>query len=126
MFCFSFFSDARPPAGLGLLFDVRSVFVWPTHQLSAPFDYVGACPFVKVGGILLGGRDEVDDDHGARLLIDSHGKPVVDPVWALYDHTIARGGAKPTLIEWDTDVPEWRVLAAEAARANAALAQFAQ
>ena len=46
---------------------------------------------------------------------------MVDPVWALYRHTIARGGAKPTLIEWDNDVPDWPELAAEAERARAIL-----
>jgi uncharacterized protein (UPF0276 family) len=50
---------------------------------------------------------------------------VVDPVWALYAHTIARAGARPTLIEWDNDVPDWPVLAAEAGRAGAMLAKAA-
>jgi uncharacterized protein (UPF0276 family) len=61
------------------------------------------------------------DDHGAPLLIDSHGREVVDPVWALYAHTIARSGPRPTLIEWDTDVPDWPTLRAEAERAAAIL-----
>ncbi|MFM7445511.1 MAG: DUF692 family multinuclear iron-containing protein, partial [Tabrizicola sp.] len=52
-----------------------------------------------------------------RLLIDSHGTEVVDPVWALYARVIGRAGAMPTLIEWDNDVPDWPVLAAEAGRA---------
>ncbi len=121
-----FLSEIATRTGCGLLFDVNNVFVSATNQQTDPLSYIDAFPLDKVGEIHLGGHDEDEDDHGARLLIDSHGKPVVDPVWALYDHTIARGGAKPTLIEWDTDVPEWRVLAAEAARANAALAQFAQ
>jgi uncharacterized protein (UPF0276 family) len=46
---------------------------------------------------------------------------VVDPVWALYAHTIARSGPRPTLIEWDTDVPDWPTLRAEAERAAAIL-----
>ncbi|MEL6595666.1 MAG: DUF692 domain-containing protein [Pseudomonadota bacterium] len=121
-----FLSEIATRTGCGLLFDVNNVFVSATNQQTDPLSYIDAFPLDKVGEIHLGGHDEDEDDHGAKLLIDSHGKPVVDPVWALYDHTIARGGAKPTLIEWDTDVPEWRVLAAEAARANAALAQFAQ
>jgi uncharacterized protein len=50
-------------------------------------------------------------------LIDSHGAEVVDPVWALYARVIEAAGPLPTLIEWDNDVPEWPVLAAEAARA---------
>ncbi|MEL6510098.1 MAG: DUF692 domain-containing protein [Pseudomonadota bacterium] len=121
-----FLSEIATRTGCGLLFDVNNVFVSATNQQTDPLSYIDAFPLDKVGEIHLGGHDEDEDDHGAKLLIDSHGKPVVDPVWALYDHTIVRGGAKPTLIEWDTDVPEWRVLAAEAARANAALAQFAQ
>ena len=39
----------------------------------------------------------------------------------LYAHTIARAGPRPTLIEWDTDVPDFPVLEAEAARAAALL-----
>jgi uncharacterized protein (UPF0276 family) len=45
----------------------------------------------------------------------------VDPVWELYAHVIARAGARPTLIEWDNDVPDWAVLQAEAARAASVL-----
>ena len=58
----------------------------------------------------------IADDAGRPLLIDSHGCPVADPVWALYAHAIARGGAKPTLIEWDNDVPPLPKLIAEAGR----------
>ena len=39
---------------------------------------------------------------------------MADPVWALYRDVIVRGGARPTLIEWDNDVPDWDVLRAEA------------
>jgi uncharacterized protein (UPF0276 family) len=73
-----------------------------------------------VGEIHLGGHDEDADDHGAPLLIDSHGREVADPVWALLDIRW-RGGPRPLLVEWDTDVPDWPVLAAEAARAASAL-----
>ena len=121
-----FLAEIARRTGCGLLFDVNNVFVSATNQQTDPLSYIDAFPLDMVGEIHLGGHDEDVDDHGAPLLIDSHGKPVVDPVWALYDHTIARGGAKPTLIEWDNDVPDWPVLAAEAARADAALAKIAQ
>ena len=71
--------------------------------------------------IHLGGHDEQTDDTGAPLLIDAHGAPVADPVWALYESVIARTGPLPTLIEWDNDVPDWPVLAAEARAAGAIL-----
>ena len=75
-----------------------------------------------MGEIHVGGHDEDTDDAGAPLLIDSHGKPVVDPVWALLEYTLARTGPKPVLVEWDNDVPDWPVLQAEAHRAASALA----
>jgi len=107
--------------GCGLLLDVNNVYVSAVNQQTSAAAYIDAFPLEAVGEIHLGGHDEDRDDHGQRLLIDSHGAPVVDPVWDLFAHTIARGGARPTLIEWDTDVPDWPVLAAEAARAAAIL-----
>ena len=58
---------------------------------------------------------------GAALLIDSHDRAVADEVLALYAALSLRIGPRPTLIEWDNDVPDWQVLAAEAARATALL-----
>lgn len=103
--------------GCGLLLDVNNVYVSGTNQNYDPASYLDAFPLHLVGEIHLGGHDEDRDDHGNRLLIDSHRAEVVDPVWALYAHVIAKAGPRPTLIEWDNDVPDWPVLVAEAARA---------
>ncbi|MEJ6478551.1 MAG: DUF692 family protein, partial [Octadecabacter sp.] len=111
--------------GCGLLLDVNTVFVSATTLGYSPQGYIDDYPLLAVGEIHLGGHDEDADEHGAPLLIDSHGCEVVDPVWALLDHTLTQSGPRPLLIEWDTDVPEWDVLAAEAKRADAALAVFA-
>jgi uncharacterized protein len=108
--------------GCGLLLDVNNVYVSGVNQNTDPLAYIRAFPLAHVGEIHLGGHDEDLDAHGARLLIDSHGAEVVDPVWDLYRQTIALSGPKPTLIEWDNDVPDWPVLAAEAARAAAIMA----
>ena len=107
--------------GCGLLLDVNNVFVSATNLKTSPQDYINAFPLDAVGEIHLGGHDADTDETGAPLLIDSHGKPVADPVWTLLDYTLARSGPKPLLIEWDTDVPDWTTLAAEAQRAAAAL-----
>ena len=107
--------------GCGLLLDVNNVYVACTNRGADPTAYVDAFPLDAVGEIHLGGHDAQEDEHGAPLLIDSHGARVIDPVWALYAHTIARTGPRPTLIEWDNDVPDWPVLAAEAARAAGVL-----
>ncbi len=116
-----FLTEIARRTGCGLLLDVNNVFVSATNQQIDPVAYVDAFPHHHVGEIHLGGHDEDEDEHGATLLIDSHGREVVDPVWELYEHTLQAGGAKPTLIEWDNDVPEWPVLAAEAVRAEAVL-----
>ena len=108
-------------AGCGLLLDVNNVFVSATNLKTSPQAYIDDFPLEAVGEVHLGGHDEDEDETGAPLLIDSHGKAVVDPVWALLDYTLAKSGPKPLLIEWDTDVPEWSILAAEIARADQAL-----
>ena len=116
-----FLAEITRRTGCGLLLDVNNVFVSATNLDFSPQGYIDAFALDQVGEIHLGGHDEDEDDHGKPLLIDSHGAEVVDPVWALLDYTLAKSGPKPVLVEWDTDVPEWPVLAAEAARAATAL-----
>jgi len=118
-----FLRDVARLSGCGLLLDVNNVFVSATNLGYSPQGYIEDYPLDLVGEIHLGGHDEDHDDHGAPLLIDSHGREVADPVWALLDLTLEKSGPKPLLIEWDTDVPDWPVLAAEAGRAASALAQ---
>ncbi|WP_296490436.1 DUF692 domain-containing protein [Rhodoferax sp.] len=52
------------------------------------------------------------------IVIDDHGSRVQDEVWALYRHAVRQFGALPTLIEWDTDLPDLSVLLDEAGRAR--------
>ena len=118
-----FLAELVRRTGCGLLLDVNNVFVSATNLGYSPTGYIDAYPVAHVGEIHLGGHDTDADDQGAPLLIDSHGREVADPVWALLDYTLDKTGRKPLLIEWDTDVPEWPILQAEAARADAALAK---
>ena len=97
-----------------------------TNHGTDPSAYLAAFPLTRVKEIHLGGHDEQTDDTGAPLLIDAHGSPVADPVWALYESVIARTGPLPTLIEWDNDVPDWPLLAGEARAANAILGRAAE
>lgn len=116
-----FLSELVRRTGCGLLLDVNNVFISATNLGLSAQDYIEAFPLHAVGEIHVGGHDEETDDHGAPLLIDSHGKPVDDPVWALLDITLAKSGARPVLVEWDTDVPDWPTLRREAERASLAL-----
>jgi uncharacterized protein (UPF0276 family) len=112
-----FLAEIARRTGCGLLLDVNNVHVSATNQQTDAQTIIDRFPHHLVGEIHLGGHDADTDDHGAPLLIDSHGREVADPVWALYARTIARSGIKPTLIEWDNDVPDWPVLRSEAERA---------
>lgn len=112
-----FLREVARRTGCGLLLDVNNVFVSATNLNFNAADYLADFPVELVGEVHLGGHFADADDHGAPLLIDNHGAAVVDPVWQLYADVIGRAGPLPTLIEWDNDVPDWPVLAAEAARA---------
>lgn len=104
--------------GCGLLLDVNNVYVSATNHNYDANAYLRDFPIDHVGEIHLGGHAPETDDTGAPLLIDSHDREVIDPVWALYESTVDRSGAVPTLIEWDSEIPQWDTLAAEAARAD--------
>lgn len=112
--------------GCGLLLDINNVFVSATNHGFAALEYLAEFPLAHVGEIHLAGHAEQTDDEGDLLLIDSHDGPVADAVWKLFDIVIGRRGAVPTLVEWDSDIPEWPVLKAEAAAAQAILDHHVQ
>jgi uncharacterized protein (UPF0276 family) len=111
--------------GCGLLLDVNNVFVSATNHGYAALDYLADFPLAEVGEIHLAGHAEQTDDEGERLLIDSHDEPVADAVWMLYETVISRCGPLPTLIEWDSKIPAWPILRAEATAAQTILDRFA-
>lgn len=107
--------------GCGLLLDVNNVEVCATNVNYDAKAYIEAFPVEHVGEIHLAGAAETQDDLGKRMLIDAHGSPVEPSVWSLYRSALRRTGPKPTLVEWDNDVPAWPVLYAEAMKAEAVL-----
>lgn len=115
-----FLAEIARRTGCGLLLDVNNVFVSATNHRFDARAWLAALPLAAVGQVHLAGHATEDLPSGP-LLIDSHGQPVAEPVWALYAELIARTGPLPTLVEWDTDVPAFAVLLAEARRAGAIL-----
>ena len=107
--------------GCSLLLDVNNVFVSATNHGFPPLQYLSDFPLAGVGEIHLAGHAEQADDEGEVLLIDSHDGPVADPVWKLFEIVVVQHGPIPTLIEWDSNIPDWRILKAEAAAAQAIL-----
>jgi uncharacterized protein len=111
--------------GCGLLLDVNNVFVSATNHGYSALDYLSDFPIEHVGELHLAGHAEQVDDEGDRLLIDSHDGPVADAVWKLFDIVVSRSGPIPTLVEWDSNIPGWPVLKAEAKAAQQILDRHA-
>jgi uncharacterized protein len=112
-----FLAELTCRTGCGLLLDVNNVFVSATNHQTDARRYLADFPLHAVHEIHLGGHATEALPSGP-LLIDAHGTPVAEPVWALYAEVIGRIGACPTLVEWDNDVPPFATLMDEAARAD--------
>lgn len=117
----AFIREVSRRTGCGLLLDINNVFVSATNHGFDALRYLADFPIERVGEIHLAGHAEQSDDEGDLLLIDSHDGPVDDAVWKLYEIVIRRAGPVPTLIEWDSEIPDWPVLKAEATAAQVIL-----
>jgi uncharacterized protein (UPF0276 family) len=103
------------------LLDINNVFVSATNHGFTALQCLADFPLAHVGEIHLAGHAEQSDDERDVLLVDSHDGPVADAVWKLFEIVIARCCPIPTLIEWDSKIPDWPILKAEAAAAQAIL-----
>ncbi|MFT7388941.1 MAG: hypothetical protein ACI8VC_002203 [Candidatus Endobugula sp.] len=106
----------------GLLLDINNVYVSANNQHYSPEEYLDHYPLHAVGEIHLAGhaREVIDNE---VVLIDDHGSPVIDDVWALFSYALQKMTdnnllSPPTLIEWDTDIPELSVLVNEVDKAR--------
>jgi len=108
-----FLGELARRTGCGLLCDVNNIYVSCWNLGGDPVAYLDALPAHAVSELHLAGH-AVNDADGQTLLIDDHGAPVADAVWTLYTHALSRFGPVPTLIEWDTNIPELAVLQSEA------------
>jgi uncharacterized protein (UPF0276 family) len=119
-----FLGELAERTGCGLLCDISNVYVSAHNMGFDPCRYIDELPVEAVGELHLGGFTAEPDgpNSGADILIDTHAARVADPVWALYAHAVRRFGAKPTLIEWDNDIPAFATLLDEAMRADQVMA----
>jgi hypothetical protein len=109
-----FFAQLCRRTGCAMLLDVNNIMVnalnaGAADPLASCLAYVDSLPRSIVGEIHLAGYC-----HTGHLVIDDHGSRVRPAVWNVYEHTLRRFGAVPTLVEWDTDLPALPVLLGEA------------
>ncbi len=120
-----FLGELVRATGCGVLLDVNNIHVSamnqgadPARALQAYLDHV---PHGAIGEIHLAGHAVRDLGGGRQVRIDDHGSRVSPEVWALYETAIQALGPRPTLIEWDTDLPPFGLLQEEAATAQVVL-----
>jgi uncharacterized protein len=114
-----FVAEIAERADCGVLLDCNNVYVSAKNHGFEPEQYIDAIPVGRVTQMHLAGHT----DKG-RYILDTHSDHVRDEVWSLYARAVERFGAVSTLIEWDDDIPEWDVLAAEAEKARTMRAQI--
>lgn len=115
-----FLVEACQRSGCQLLLDLNNLVVNATNTQTDSIhehvtQFLALIPAHLVGEIHLAGCTPVPQ---GEIMVDDHSHPVPDNVWAVYKEALALFGPKPTLIEWDTDLPAWQTLIAEAEKAR--------
>jgi len=111
-----FMAEAARTTGCGILLDINNVYVNAVNFRLDPLAFLRAIPAQAVWEMHLAGFDRF-----GRWLIDTHGQVVHSDVWTLYQWAIDHFGPRPTLIEWDTNLPPLPVLVEQATQADAIL-----
>lgn len=120
-----FINEVLRRTGCGLLLDVNNVYVSCINHHRDPYATILALRHQSVGEIHLAGFAQEQDATGDALLIDSHGSPVAQAVWHLYEYALDCVGPIATLIERDNDIPPFDVLFEEAEQAERLLCAYA-
>ena len=112
-----FLVEAAKRSGAKLLLDVNNIHVSAHNHGFDEINYINSIPVDMVKEIHLAGF-AINEIEGHKIYIDDHGARVYPEVWNLFESTVQRFGDIPTLIEWDTNVPELAVLLDEARKAE--------
>jgi uncharacterized protein (UPF0276 family) len=113
-----FMAHVARVTGCHLLCDVNNLYVSACNHGWDPNTYLNALPAAAIAEIHLAGHAVRPLASGRELRIDDHGSRVAPAVWELYAQSLRTYGPKPTLIEWDTNIPALEVLIEQAAQAT--------
>jgi hypothetical protein len=108
-----FLAELTRRTGCGILFDVENLYVNMRNLGVDANAFISAIPAAAVKEYHLAGYSARDG-----CLVDTHDHPVYPEVWELYESVLRQIGPRPTLIEWDSNIPALSVLMGEAARAQ--------
>ena len=108
-----FLAELVRRTGCGILFDVENLYVNARNLGVDAGAFIAALPVDAVGEYHLAGFSTREG-----CLVDTHDHPVHPEVWQLYQAALQKIGPRPTLLEWDSDIPALPVLMGEAAKAQ--------
>lgn len=108
-----FINRVLEESGCELLFDINNIYVNGFNHGYDPKKFIDALHLDRVKYIHMAGHEKVSDD----LIIDTHGQPIIDPVYDLFEYAISRlSQPVPVLLERDFNIPELEELQGEMTR----------
>ena len=108
-----FLAELTRRTGCGILFDVENLYVNARNLGVDAAAFINTIPAEAVKEYHLAGYSERDG-----CLVDTHDHAVYPGAWELYESALRHIGPRPTLIEWDSDIPAFPVLLGEAEKAQ--------
>ncbi len=96
-----FINAVLAEADCDLLLDVNNIYVNSINQRYDAEIFMRSLPAERVVCLHMAGHYREAED----LLVDTHGAPIIDPVWSLLDKTYAHTGPVATLLERDFNLP---------------------
>ena len=97
----TFINAVLTEADCELLLDINNVYVNSVNHGYDARAFLAALPSERIAYAHIAGHAQASDG----LLVDTHGAPVIDPVWQLLDFAYQRFGVFPTLLERDENIP---------------------
>ena len=92
-----------------LLLDVNNVYVNAFNHRYDAREFISRLPLDRVAYIHMAGHEQVEPD----LIIDTHGQPIIDPVYELFEWTIQKMEPVPVLLERDYHFEELEQIQSE-------------
>ncbi|HYE35688.1 DUF692 domain-containing protein [Methylocaldum sp.] len=108
----SFIRAVLEEADCDLHLDVNNLYVNSVNHGYDPHTFLQGLPGARIVYIHVAGHDR----EGPDLIVDTHGREVIDPVWDLLAEVYERFGVFPTLLERDFNLPPLPRLAEEVER----------
>jgi uncharacterized protein len=120
-----FLSEVVLRTGCGILLDVNNLYLTAVNMGASPLamlnDFLSRISPGDIAEIHLAGHTSMPSSSGASLLVDHHGAEVCAEVWGIFEAAVAHLGPVATVVEWDTHLPSFDSLRAEAATVQSML-----